>query len=135
MITPNKYNSNIELDTIPLEDEEKMVLTHPTEPLAVLRQLGTPFVYHLHAGDNTIGRRSPNSDADIQIDVEGSRQISRKHISVRVDEGYCLSLYKEKVSPVFVNQVRVNYGEQMALQMGDVIQLPDYISLVLSPTD
>lgn len=92
--------------------------------------------YRLKMGQNIIGRKADSSKADFQIPVNGSTsRISREHLIIDVNrvEGkgfvHNISLYKQQVNDTFVNDEKVYFGESLVLHHGDIIKLPDEISI------
>lgn len=92
--------------------------------------------FRLKMGKNIIGRKADSSKADFQISVkETPSRLSREHLIIDVNrvEGkgfvHTISLYKQQVNDTFVNDEKVYYGESLILHHGDVIKLPDGISI------
>ncbi len=92
--------------------------------------------FRLKMGKNIIGRKADSSKADFQISVkETPSRLSREHLIIDVNrvEGkgfvHTISLYKQQVNDTFVNNEKVYYGESLILHHGDVIKLPDGISI------
>ena len=99
--------------------------------LGVLKDFSTGDSHKLKLGKNVIGREAADSSADIQLPCDNSRRMSREHLVIQVDgdnvEGYIFhaSLYKEKVNATYVGDAKVEYGDSIILNDGDVIRLPD----------
>lgn len=85
--------------------------------------------FQLKLGKNLIGRKSPNSSSDIQL--ECSNRVSRNHLVIDVmgdaanGFSYGVSLYKENVNPTFINGTQLEFGDCLILNNGDKIGLPD----------
>ncbi len=96
-----------------------------------LTLIGSDVSYQLKFGRNVIGRKSNNSEADFQIDTAEKHSMSREHIVIEVKKNpkkgfvHCLSLYKENVNPTFVRKDPLLYGDNIILNHGDLIDLPD----------
>ena len=87
--------------------------------------------FQLKCGKNIVGRLASGTKADIKIDEEGTKKISREHLIIEVTripgKGFVhiASLYKERVNPTYINQTPLLYGDHIILQMGDRIILPN----------
>lgn len=92
---------------------------------------GTDTTFRLTAGRNIIGRRSARSGADFQIDTGEKRAMSREHLVIEIKKipgrGFVhyLSLFKEKVNDTFIGKEKLEYGDTVVLNHGDIIRLPD----------
>lgn len=95
----------------------------------VLTTTGTAFP--LHQGRNIVGRKSPGSTSDIQIETGASRRMSRQHlvIDVEVDPlrgvSHTISLYKEACNAVLVDGQALLYGDRIVIVPGMTISMPD----------
>lgn len=89
--------------------------------------------FKLKVGKNIIGRKASTSEADIQIPVGDSKRMSREHLVIEVkntpDQGYVhyMSLCKQKQNNTYLNNELVEYGDCIALQSGDRLELPDAV--------
>lgn len=88
--------------------------------------------FRLKIGKNIIGRKAPDSSADIQIPFPADcRRMSREHLMIEVKavhgKGfvYYASLCKKKVNDTFVNKEKLEFGDCIVLKEGDVLSLPD----------
>lgn len=97
-------------------------------------------VYELKEGENIIGRKAESSEATIQI-ADDSRRTSRRHIAItviRVGKNtvqHRLQLSKEKVNTTLLNNEKLQPGDIMILNNGDVITLPHGAKLVFEIDD
>lgn len=86
--------------------------------------------YQLKMGKNVIGRKSPKSSADMQIDCPNNR-MSREHLIVEVrktpTEGFVhyARLFKGHVNATFVNDLELEEGDEVILKNKNIIKLPD----------
>lgn len=93
--------------------------------------IGSGIEYRLKPGRNVIGRKSPNSAADFQIDTDDRRLMSREHIVIEVKKvpakGFVhyISLFKKKVNKTYIGNEPIEYGDCIVLSHGDIIKLPD----------
>lgn len=84
----------------------------------------------LKEGKNIIGRRSPGSNADIQL-TSPSNRMSREHIIIDVSRDkqgtfrHKVKLYKSKVNPTYVGNMRLEEEDVILLAEGTKIKLPD----------
>lgn len=97
-----------------------------------LRVLGLNIPpFDLKMGKNVIGRKSDASSADIQIPIAGNRRMSRNHLIIEVKnvQGkgivHYVSLCKQQVNATYINNERIEYGDCLVLNDGDLIGLPD----------
>lgn len=92
-------------------------------------------VYALSEGENIVGRKAESSEATIQIPDE-SRRMSRRHITItviRVGKNtvqHRLQLSKKEVNTTLLNNEKLQPGDIMILNNGDVITLPHGAKLV-----
>lgn len=88
-------------------------------------------LFRLKVGKNIIGRKANASTADLQIPTNESKRLSREHLVIEVKKmpgkGFVhfASLYKLKSNATFINNDRLEYGDCIVLQHGDVLKLPD----------
>ncbi len=88
-------------------------------------------VFRLKVGKNIVGRKATASTADFQIYTGESKRLSREHLSIEVKKvpkkGFVhyASLCKMKSNATFINADRLEYGECVILQHGDLLKLPD----------
>lgn len=87
--------------------------------------------YQLHTGRNIIGRKHDMGEhADFEIQTN-SKRMSRLHLVIEVkkipDKGFVnyVSLYGQKANATFVGNNRLEVGDCLVLNVGDIIQLPD----------
>lgn len=120
------YNSN----------DEPTILTdvneHPNYTLGRLRAIASYIQpIRLKTGKNIIGRKAAASTANFQIPTNDSKRLSREHLVIEVKKipgkGFVhfVSLYKLKCNATFVNNDRLEYGDRIVLQHGDILKLPD----------
>lgn len=87
--------------------------------------------YNLKIGRNVVGRKASASTADIQIATAENRRMSRKHVVIEVKKiagrgmVHYISLYKERLNPTFIGNEKMEYGDVLELNDGDIIRLPD----------
>lgn len=86
--------------------------------------------YELKPGKNVIGRYSPASSADIQIDTADNKRMSREHAVIEVKEVsgkymYKFSLCKARINRTVVGGQEIAYGDSLYLKPGDILELPD----------
>lgn len=93
---------------------------------------GTTGVFQVNLGRNVIGRKASSSKANIKIPVSSEKnRLSREHIVIDVKNVpgkglvHYLSLYKERLNDTFLNKVKIEYGDCLVLNHGDVLELPD----------
>lgn len=95
-----------------------------------LKVKSTGASYQLKIGKNVIGRKSPKSSADIQIDCPNNR-MSREHLIIEVKksptEGFIhyARLFKGHVNATFVGDLELEEGDEVILKNRNVIKLPD----------
>lgn len=88
-------------------------------------------LFRLKTGKNIIGRKATASMADFQIPTNDSKRLSREHLIIEVKKipgkGFVhfASLYKMKSNATFINNERLEYGDCVVLQHGDILKLPD----------
>lgn len=116
----------------PNYNEEKTEIgQQPNFTLGKVTVAGAGRSYQLRPGRNVIGRKAQKSEADFQIDTDGSRSMSREHIVIDVKKvplkGFVhyVSLYKEKVNKTLIGSEPLHYGDCIVLNHGDIIKLPD----------
>lgn len=86
--------------------------------------------FQLKPGRNIIGCKAATSSALFQIPCP-SRRMSREHLVIEIKKiqgkGFVhyVSLYKERVNATFIGNNRLEYGDCVVLNHGDVIKLPD----------
>ena len=87
--------------------------------------------HKLKMGRNVVGRKASASSADIQILTAENRRMSREHIVIEVKKiagrgvVHYISLYKERLNPTFIGNEKMEYGDVLELNDGDIIKLPD----------
>lgn len=115
-------------------DHDKTQFTAANAPkLAVGRLVisSTGQHFQLHAGTNIVGRKASASSADIPIPTGEEKHMSREHLVVTVTrkpgQGFMhvAKLYKPHVNKTSVNGVQMMYGDEVILNNGDTLQLPD----------
>lgn len=112
-------------------NQEKTRVASMNLTIGKLTVRDTGITFRLKAGRNVIGRRSPRSEADFQIDTGERRAMSRDHLVIEVrnvpGRGFVhyLSLFKEKVNNTFIGKEKLEYGDTVVLNQGDIIRLPD----------
>ena len=86
----------------------------------------------LKVGKNVIGRKvSIETNADFMIATPGKNRLSREHLVIEVKQAgnngfvHNVSLYKEKVNDTYVGTEKLEYGDCLRLEEGDIIKLPD----------
>lgn len=86
----------------------------------------------LKVGKNVIGRKvSCGTNADFMIATPGKNRLSREHLVIEVKQAgnngfvHNVSLYKEKVNDTYVGTEKLEYGDCLRLEDGDIIKLPD----------
>ncbi|MCM1021940.1 MAG: FHA domain-containing protein [Muribaculum sp.] len=93
--------------------------------LTQLRRAWFNKSFPLKAGINTIGRADPTVPSDISI--EGDPTISRRCIEIGVSTTGAGNVFKLRVlhstNPVLVNSERLNDGDSIQLNFGDIILL------------
>jgi hypothetical protein len=113
---------------------ETEINEEPTKEQQVIGRLvlqPSGVTYQLKLGRNVVGRKGVSSKADLQIDTEGKRNMSREHlvIDVKQEPGkgivHYASLFKELVNDTYVNKARLAFGDCVVLNDGDLIRLPD----------
>lgn len=116
----------------PNYNEEKTEIgQQPNFTLGKVTVAGAGRSYQLRPGRNVIGRKAQKSEADFQVDTNGSRSMSREHIVIDVKKvplkGFVhyVSLYKEKVNKTLIGNESLLYGDCIVLNHGDIIKLPD----------
>ena len=108
---------------VPKPAKENLIIGRLIIPL-------TGISYQLLPGKNIIGRKSPASSANLQIETDGNKKMSREHLIIEVVRlptfgfTHCASLYKEKVNKTFINEAELMWGYTQILQHRDVIKLP-----------
>lgn len=106
-----------------------------------LRVISTGQVFPLKMGRNVVGRKASSSSADIQLPVGDCKRMSRSHVVINVmkETGTSItthiSLFKENVNKTFVKGNEVLYGDELVLNDGDVIELPDLKVVYEIPDD
>lgn len=106
-----------------------------------LRVISTGQVFPLKMGRNVVGRKASSSSADIQLPAGDSKRMSRSHVVINVmkETGTSItthiSLFKENVNKTFVKGNEVLYGDELVLNDGDVIELPDLKVVYEIPDD
>lgn len=96
--------------------------------------------YRLKMGKNIVGRKAKASSADFQIPTGDKKRMSREHLVIEVvkvpDKGlvHYASLYKASVNVTSINHERIQYGDRIILNHGDVLMLPD-VNLVFEIPD
>ncbi len=99
--------------------------------LGRLRLLPSGPSFLLRTGRNVIGRKATQSTADFQIQIDGSKRLSREHLIIEVKKvpgkGFVhyTSLYKPKSNNTFIGNEQLEYGDCVVLNSGDIIKLPD----------
>lgn len=112
-------------------NQEKTSVASMNLTIGKLTVSGSGTTFRLKATRNVIGRRSPRSEADFQIDTGESRAMSREHLVIEVrnipGRGFVhyLSLFKEKVNDTFIGKQKLEFGDTVVLNHGDIIRLPD----------
>lgn len=87
--------------------------------------------YNLKIGRNVVGRKASASTADFQISTAENRRMSREHVVIEVKKiagrgvVHYISLYKERLNPTFIGNEKMEYGDVLELNDGDIIKLPD----------
>lgn len=87
--------------------------------------------FRLKVGKNVIGRKASASTADFQINTGESKRLSREHLSIEVKKVpgkgfvHCASLCKMRCNATAINSERLEYGDCVILQHGDILKLPD----------
>lgn len=85
----------------------------------------------LNPGKNIIGRKANQSAATIQIPVTESLRMSREHLVIEVKrvpgKGFVhyASLCKERINATYIGNERLEYGDCIVLNNGDLLKLPD----------
>ena len=99
--------------------------------LAKLKVMPNGPHYLLHTGRNVIGRKHDIGEhADFEIQTN-SKRMSRQHLVVEVKKvpgkGFVnyVSLCGQKANATFVGNNRLEVGDCLVLNDGDIIQLPD----------
>lgn len=127
---PHQYQDKIATELYQVQNQETESAPDIVMPVGRLFIVGTGDFFQLEPGVNVIGRKATQSGATLQIDTGGSRALSREHIVIDVIKestglGHYISLYKEKVNTTFVGGQQLIFGEQIRLNNGDTIRLPD----------
>jgi hypothetical protein len=97
--------------------------------MLVIESIGKPCI--LKEGRNVIGRDSDSSKADIKINTGNKCRMSREHFVIDVKNEpqmgwvHRASLYKERVNSTYVNDEKLEYGDCVILNHGDIIKFPD----------
>lgn len=87
--------------------------------------------FQLKIGKNIIGREASASEASCRLPMSDNRRMSREHLVIDVKKvpgkGFVhyASLYKQRVNDTFINNERLEYGDCIILNHGDLIKLPD----------
>lgn len=96
-----------------------------------LRVLSTGQAFKLQMGTNVVGRKASQSSATIQLPTDGSKRMSRNHLTIEVKKepgkgavAYA-SLYKPNVNKTYINDEELMYGDIVQLHAGNIISLPD----------
>lgn len=104
--------------------------------------VGTNMSFQLKPGKNVIGRKTTKpSSVDIQIPTNGSLRMSREHIIVEVKKvpgkGFVhyVSLCKERANKTTVGNVKLEWGDCLILNNGDILALPDSTLRFVIPDD
>lgn len=126
----SKYESfKVVLDT--KEEEHTQLGTNQNYTLGELLMAGIGAPFRLTMGRNVIGRKASASTADVQIPTGDSKRLSREHLVIDIKKVpgkglvHFVSLFKEKTNATFINDTRLEYGDCVVLQSGDVLKLPD----------
>lgn len=96
-----------------------------------LTVIGTGQSYQLMPGANIIGRKASASSAQFQIVTGDAKRMSREHLVITVvkkpGQGFMhyARLYKAHVNATSVNGTQLMFGDEVILNKGDIIQLPD----------
>ena len=120
-----------DIDDIPEGETEVVLSSDQYHRLGTLKDMSTDDIYKLKRGKNIIGRKSTDSSADIQLPCGESKRMSREHLVIQVDgnsvEGYVFyaSLYKAKENATYIGDAKIEYGDSIILNDGDIIKLPD----------
>ena len=123
--TINKEDTDFNGDKTQLNDKTEVMKKSMT--IGRLRCNGK--VYALSEGENIIGRKAETSKATIQI-ADETRKISREHITITVISvgkntvQHRLQLCKKDVNTTLLNNEKLQPGDIMILNNGDVITLP-----------
>ncbi len=111
-------------------EEHTVIERTRNELIGMLSLQGTAYRFSLRKGENVVGRKSPTSDADIQLPCT-SRRLSRKQVVIKVEEVaskgwmHYISLYKREVNATYVGSEALQVDDAVVLKDGDVIKLPD----------
>lgn len=123
------------------------------KPMCVLRDVRSGRIYHLVTGLNVVGRDCSSSQATIRINTGNGQQISREHLDITVDynpltgHNYYVKLHKQKVNETKVESpgaggahmppqhAVLNFYDTLVLKPGDLIHLPDSVTLRLEVFD
>ncbi|MBR3831338.1 MAG: FHA domain-containing protein [Muribaculaceae bacterium] len=126
-----KDDTDIDSDKTQNDDETEVL----KKSMSIGRLRCNGQVYELKEGENIIGRKADSSEATIQI-ADETRRMSRRHITItviRVGKNtvqHRLQLSKEKVNTTLLNNEKLQPGDIMILNNGDVITLPHGAKLV-----
>ena len=105
----------------------------PASAIGQLVLMANGITYPLHQGRNVVGRKSPGSISDVQIDTGASRRMSRQHIIIDVEmsstqgPNYTVSLYKPDCNAVLLNGQALMYGDRVIMSQGTTIEMPDAV--------
>ena len=117
---------------IKINVESKTRIMTPDESVTLMRGKLTRLrrgwfntSYPLKAGTNTIGRKDSSVPSDIEL--EGDSTISRRSLEIAVSTTGAGNIFKLRVlhstNPVLVNSERLNDGDTIQLNFGDIILL------------
>ena len=111
----------------------EVVNNHETAKLTLGRLMVLPSgpSYQLRPGQNIIGRKHTETEhADFELQTNGKR-MSRQHLNIEVKKvpgkGFVhyISLCGQKANPTFVGDNRLDVGDCVVINDGDIIKLPD----------
>ncbi len=84
--------------------------------------------FQLREGRNVLGRTAGSSNADIHL--PGSNRMSREHLIIDVRDvpgkGFVhyASLYKKETNETSIGHAKIEYGDELILKDGDIINFP-----------
>lgn len=96
--------------------------------------------FQLKPGKNIIGRKASASSATCQIPCE-TKRMSREHLVIEIKKipgkGFVhyASLYKDKVNATFIGQNKLEFGDCIVLNPGDIIKLSDVEARFVIPDE
>jgi hypothetical protein len=110
-------------------DNGKIQMDTPRVPGRLLEVSGDGRCYQLKEGRNIVGRENSSSPVDVSLPAK-HKYVSRQHLIIDVRHtaaGYIhtVMLCKSEVNRTYINTMQLAYGDQVILNDGDLVKLPE----------